>query len=85
MNKTKFTTIRLDENERAAVDSKMNETGLGQAAAIRLIIREWSEMKKQYITVPVKGTVNPDGTITWKMREKKWSAPITIEEELDRR
>jgi hypothetical protein len=53
MNKTNFTSIRLDDQERAAVDSKMEQTGLGQAAAIRLIIREWSEMKKLYATVPV--------------------------------
>lgn len=57
MNKTKFTTIRLDETERQAVEGKMNDTGLGQAAAIRIIIREWSETKKQYITVPVAGVI----------------------------
>ena len=37
------------------------------------------------LEIPVVGTVGDDGTIIWKMREKTWSAPITIEEELDRR
>ena len=77
MNKTKFTTIRLDENERAAVDSKMNDTGLGQAAAIRLIIREWSEIKKQYITVPIEGIVSKDGTIKFR---KYWNSPEGADE-----
>lgn len=68
MNKTKFTTIRLDETERQAVDAKMNETGLGQAAALRIIIREWSEMKKQYVTVPVVGVIK-ENTIDWNSEE----------------
>lgn len=75
MNKTKFTTIRLDEAERQAVEGKMNDTGLGQAAAIRLIIREWSEMKKLYMTVPVSGVIR-DGAVIKK--------PETMEEAASR-
>jgi hypothetical protein len=68
MNKTNFTSIRLDDQEKDVVDSKMKQTGLGQAAAIRLIIREWSEMQKKFIIVPVNGVIK-DGVIDWDSPE----------------
>jgi hypothetical protein len=53
MNKTKFITMRADEHVREIVDNRAKETGLKQADVIAQIIREWSEMKKQYVTVPL--------------------------------
>lgn len=73
MTKDKFTPMRLDEKEEAIVAEMMDRTGLGKAAAIRLIIREWAEMKKQYITIPKVGIIKGENGV------------ITIEEELARR
>ena len=63
MNKTNFINIRIDDQEKAIVQKKMDDTGLGLAASVRVIIREWSEMKKQYVTVPISGYVNADGSV----------------------
>lgn len=60
MNKTNFTNMRLDDFEESIITEKMNATGLGKAAAIRLIIREWSEMRKQYVTIPLVGKISID-------------------------
>lgn len=71
MTKTKITYARFDEKEDEIVTNKSEELGISKAGAIRLIIREWAEMKKGFVTVPVVGTIK-DGI-------------ITIQEELDRR
>jgi len=72
MNKTKIMSIRVDEQEDEILAKKSNEIGLGKAATVRLIIREWAEMRKNFVTVPIKGAVVEGGK-------------ITIEEELARR
>ena len=69
--KRKIAYIRLDEQSEQAIAEKIALTGVNQSEAIRLIIREWAEMKRGYVTVPIAGTVK-DGI-------------ITIQEELDRR
>jgi len=55
--KRKIAYIRLDEQSEEAIAQKIKDTGVNQSEAIRLIIREWSQMKAQYITVPVVGKV----------------------------
>ena len=72
MPKTKIAYIRLDEQAEAAIAEKIDQTSVNQSDAIRMIIREWAEMRKQYVTVPIAGVVAEDGK-------------MTIEEELARR
>jgi antitoxin component of RelBE/YafQ-DinJ toxin-antitoxin module len=66
MNKTNFINIRIDDQEKAIVQKKMDDTGLGLAASVRVIIREWAEMRKGYITVPIRGIVKADGVVAMK-------------------
>jgi len=75
--KRKIAYIRLDEKSEEAIAEKIASTGVNQSEAIRLIIREWAEMRKGYVTVPVVGTVK-DGEVFWK-------SPDGIKEEANRR
>ena len=77
MNKNKFLNIRFDDKEDEIITNKSNELGISKAAAIRTIIREWDKQRKLFMTVPVSGVIQEDGTI--KMR------PETLEEEIERR
>jgi len=78
MTKDKIAYIRLDEITEKAVSEKMELTGLDQSKAIRLIIREWAEMKKQYTTVPVVGKITQDGTVEF------WNTPEGMKEAAER-
>jgi antitoxin component of RelBE/YafQ-DinJ toxin-antitoxin module len=53
MGKNAGTYARLDDKAEEAVSTLMSDKGLTKSSAINTIIREWSEMKKQYVTVPV--------------------------------
>ena len=67
MGKTnKFMTgISITHEEKAIVDGLKEQRGTGSfSLALGMIIREWAEMKKQYVTVPIKGAVIEDGKIT---------------------
>ena len=76
MTKSKFATIRVDEEERGIIDKKMTETGLGEAAALRLIIREWAQYKSQMVTIPKAGIIDGD-----KIQLRKyWNSPDGIEQ-----
>ena len=75
MGKDKIAYIRLDDTAEAAVAEKMNQTGLDQSKAIRMIIREWAAMKKQYITIPKAGYIK-DGVINSDF----WNTPEGIEQ-----
>lgn len=63
--KNKIVYLRHDELTEKIVAEKMKETGLDQSKAIRMIIREWAEMKKQYITVPIKGFIDAAGVMRY--------------------
>lgn len=63
-NKENTVYARLDSQAIEAVEKIMAEKGLTKSSAINTIIREWAEMKKQYVTVPIKGAVIEDGKIT---------------------
>ena len=53
MAKNEATYTRLDDKAEQAVSTLMSEKGLTKSSAVNTIIREWSEMKKQYVTVPL--------------------------------
>ncbi len=65
MTKSKIAYLRHDEVTEKAVFEKMQETGLDQSKAIRMIIREWAEMRKGYVTVPVKGYIDDLGRVVY--------------------
>ena len=71
-NKNAGTYARLDDTAEQAVSNLMSEKGLTKSSAVNTIIREWAEMRKNFITIPIKGAVVDGGK-------------ITIEEELARR
>lgn len=79
MTKDKIAYIRLDDTAEAAVAEKMNLTGLDQSKAIRIIIREWAEMKKQYITIPKVGIVKGENGVI-AMNQEYWNSPEGIEQ-----
>ncbi len=64
-NKNKIAYLRHDEVTEKLVSQKMRETGLDQSKAIRVIIREWAQMKEQYITLPVKGFIDDAGNVRY--------------------
>jgi antitoxin component of RelBE/YafQ-DinJ toxin-antitoxin module len=65
MTKDKIAYIRLDKEAEEIIATKISETGLNQSAAIRMIIREWAEMKKQFVTIPIKGFVDDVGRVVY--------------------
>jgi len=65
MTKDKIAYIRLDKEAEEIIATKISETGLSQSAAIRMIIREWAEMKKQFVTIPIKGFVDDVGRVVY--------------------
>jgi len=79
--KRKIAYIRLDEQSEQAIAEKIALTGVNQSEAIRLIIREWAEMKKQYTTVPVVGKITQDGTVEF---DPFWSTPEGMKEAAER-
>lgn len=46
-NKSQPIYIRLDKETGAIVENHLNKTKLDRSSAIRLIIREWKEMKEE--------------------------------------
>ena len=76
MIKNKFVNMRLDEQEEQIISEKMSQTGLGKAATIRLIIREWAQYKSQMVTIPKAGIIDGD-----KIQLRKyWNSPDGIEQ-----
>ena len=65
-----LTGISISHEEKAIVDGVKEQHGISSfSLALGMIIREWSEMKKQYITVPVAGVIRGE----------------TVEEDIERR
>ena len=59
-----MTGITITHEEKAIVDELKEKRGTGSfSLALGMIIREWAEMKKQYITVPIAGVIK-DGVVT---------------------
>jgi len=75
-NKNKTTYLRLDDQSEEIIKGVMNQKSLSKVAAIRLIIREWAEMKDRYVTIP---KIKLEELKAWR------SSPEGIQEELDRR
>lgn len=71
-NKENTAYVRLDRQALETIEKVMAEKGLTKSSAINTVIREWAEMRKNFVTVPLKGAVVEGGK-------------ITIEEELARR
>jgi hypothetical protein len=61
----KIAYIRLDPQAENGIALKIAETGVNQSEAIRLIIREWVEMKKYFVKIPVKGFVDDAGNVQY--------------------
>jgi len=65
MTKDKIAYIRLDKEAEEIITAKISETGLSQSGAIRMIIREWAEMKKQFVTIPIKGYIDDSDAVQY--------------------
>jgi hypothetical protein len=65
MKKTITKAFSLNEEEVRIIHAFAKEKGLSYSSAIRLIIREWAEMKKQYVTVRVNGFVDDAGNVQY--------------------
>ncbi len=61
----KIAYIRLDPQAENGIAQKITETGVNQSEAIRLIIREWVEMKKYFVKVPIKGIIDDAGNVQY--------------------
>jgi antitoxin component of RelBE/YafQ-DinJ toxin-antitoxin module len=64
--KDKIAYVRLDKKSQEILDKKVSEIGLSQSSVIRMIILEWAEMKKDYITIPVRGYVDDADIVKYK-------------------
>jgi len=68
------TGISITKDEKLIVDEHKERLGISSfSTTLGMIIREWAEMKKQYVTIPKVGKVAPDGTVTFSARVQKWS------------
>lgn len=47
----------ISEENISTIKEFGEKNELNDSAVLRLIINQWSEMRKEYITVPIKGTV----------------------------
>ena len=47
----------ISEKNIETVKTFGKENGLNDSAVLRLIINQWAEMRKEYITIPVIGKV----------------------------
>jgi len=47
------TGIALNDRESKIVKELANSKGLSFSAALRMIINEWAEMRKEYVRVPI--------------------------------
>ena len=62
-NKKAGIFVRLDEETETAVVDLVDSKSITKSGAIRLIIREWAQMKRQTVTVPVEGTITGDKVV----------------------
>lgn len=64
MNKSETPTyVRLDEQTEEIVLTLASEKSLSKSAAIRMIIREWANFKKNFVAVRKVGVIRGEKVI----------------------
>jgi len=63
-------SISFHEDDLKILERKDAELKCGISGAVRIIIREWAEMKKQYVTIPVKGFIDDLGRVVYSPEKK---------------